>query len=55
MGFEANNLSGNSSGPVTRRVFLTLSVSALTGLAILRFRRHSAMAAQVAAAVLLRL
>ena len=50
MGFEDNNLSGNSSRPVTRRVFLTLSVSALMGLAILRFRRHSAMAAQVAAA-----
>jgi peptide-methionine (R)-S-oxide reductase len=52
MGFEGNNLSlsDNSSGPVTRRVFLTLSVSALMGLAILRFRRHSAMAAQVAAA-----
>lgn len=48
--FEGNNLSGNSSGPVTRRVFLTLSVSALMGLAILRFRRHSAMAAEVAAA-----
>ncbi len=50
MGFETHNLSGNSSGAVTRRVFLTLSVSALMGLAILRFRRHSAMAAQVAAA-----
>ena len=50
MGFEGNNLSDNSSGPVTRRVFLTLSVSALMGLAILRFRRQSAMAAQVAAA-----
>jgi peptide-methionine (R)-S-oxide reductase len=31
-------------------VFLTLSVSALMGLAILRVRRHSTMAAQVAAA-----
>jgi peptide-methionine (R)-S-oxide reductase len=50
MGFETRNLSDNSSGPVTRRVFLTLSVSALMGLAILRFRHHSAMAAQVAAA-----
>jgi peptide-methionine (R)-S-oxide reductase len=50
MGFEIRNLSDNSSGPVTRRVFLTLSVSALMGLAILRFRRHSAIAAQVAAA-----
>jgi peptide-methionine (R)-S-oxide reductase len=48
--FEANNLNSNSSGPVTRRVFLTVSVSALMGLAILRFRRHSAMAAEVAAA-----
>ncbi|MGA8305166.1 MAG: hypothetical protein WB723_05780, partial [Candidatus Acidiferrales bacterium] len=42
-------MSDNSSGPVTRRVFLTLSVSALMGLAILRLRRQSAMAAQVAA------
>jgi len=50
MAFEANRLNSNPSGPVTRRVFLTLSVSALMGLAILRFRRHSAMAAQVAAA-----
>jgi peptide-methionine (R)-S-oxide reductase len=50
MAFEANNLNGNSSGPVTRRVFLTLSVSALMGLAILRLRRQSAMAAQIAAA-----
>jgi peptide-methionine (R)-S-oxide reductase len=50
MGFETRHLSDNSSGPVTRRVFLTLSVSALMGLAILRFRHHSAMAAQVAAA-----
>jgi peptide-methionine (R)-S-oxide reductase len=50
MGFETRNLSDNSSGPVTRRVFLTLSVSALMGLAILRFRHRSAMAAQVAAA-----
>lgn len=50
MGFEDKNLSDNSSGPITRRVFLTLSVSALMGLAILRFRRHGAMAAQVAAA-----
>jgi peptide-methionine (R)-S-oxide reductase len=50
MAFEANNLNSNPSEPVTRRVFLTLSVSALMGLAILRFRRHSAMAAQVAAA-----
>ena len=50
MGFETRNLSDDSPGPVTRRVFLTLSVSALTGLAILRFRRRSAMAAQVAAA-----
>src|SRR6201981_3401700 len=47
MGFEANNLSGNSSGPVTRRCCMTLAGSALMGLAILRFRRHSAMAAQV--------
>jgi len=50
MAFEANSLNSNPSGPVTRRVFLTLSVSALMGLGILRFRRHSAMAAQVAAA-----
>jgi peptide-methionine (R)-S-oxide reductase len=50
MAFEANSFNSNPSGPVTRRVFLTLSVSALMGLAILRFRRHSAMAAQVAAA-----
>ncbi len=50
MAFEANNLRSHSSGPVTRRVFLSLSVSALMGLAILRFRRHSAMAAQAAAA-----
>ena len=50
MGFETRNLSDDSSGPVTRRVFLTLSVSALMGLAILRFRHRSAMAAQVAAA-----
>ena len=50
MGFEPNNVTDNPSPAVTRRVFLTLSVSALMGLAILRFRRHSAMAAQVAAA-----
>jgi len=50
MAFEANSFNSNPSGPVTRRVFLTLSVSALMGLGILRFRRHSAMAAQVAAA-----
>jgi len=50
MAFEANSFNSNPSGPVRRRVFLTLSVSALMGLAILRFRRHSAMAAQVAAA-----
>jgi len=50
MAFEANSFNSNPSGPVTRLVFLTLSVSALMGLAILRFRHHSAMAAQVAAA-----
>jgi peptide-methionine (R)-S-oxide reductase len=50
MAFEDDNFSGNSSGPVTRRVFLTLSVSALMGLAVLRLRRHSAMAAEIAAA-----
>jgi peptide-methionine (R)-S-oxide reductase len=50
MGFEGDNLSDNASGPVTRRVFLTLSVGALMGLAILRFRRQSATAAQRAAA-----
>jgi peptide-methionine (R)-S-oxide reductase len=50
MAFDANNLNDVSSSPVTRRVFLTLSVSALMGLAILRFRRHSAMVAQMAAA-----
>jgi peptide-methionine (R)-S-oxide reductase len=50
MAFDANNLNDVSSSPVTRRVFLTLSVSALMGLAILRFRRDSAMVAQMAAA-----
>ena len=49
MALEANSFNSNPSGPVTRRVFLTLSVGALMGLAILRFHRHSAMATQVAA------
>jgi peptide-methionine (R)-S-oxide reductase len=50
MALDANNLTDNRSGPVTRRVFLTLSVTALVGVAILRYRRHSAMAAEMAAA-----
>ena len=50
MAFDTNNVSDVSSSPVTRRVFLTLFVSALMGVAILRFRRHSAMVAQLAAA-----
>jgi peptide-methionine (R)-S-oxide reductase len=50
MAFDTRDLNDASSSPVTRRVFLTLSVSALMGLAILRFRRHSAMVAQMAAA-----
>jgi peptide-methionine (R)-S-oxide reductase len=50
MAFDTNNLSDDLSGPITRRVFLTLSVSALVGVTILRYRRHSAMAAEMAAA-----
>ena len=50
MAFDTRDLNDASSSPITRRVFLTLSVSALMGLAILRFRRHSAMVAQMAAA-----
>lgn len=50
MAFATNNSNDVSSSPVTRRVFLTLSASALMGIAILRFRRHSAIAAQMAAA-----
>jgi peptide-methionine (R)-S-oxide reductase len=50
MAFDTNNLSDDLSGPITRRVFLTLSVSALVGVTILRYRRHSAMAAVMAAA-----
>jgi len=50
MAFDTNNVSDVSSSPVTRRVFLTLSASALAGVAILRFRQHSSMVAQMAAA-----
>jgi len=47
---ESNSFSDNSPSPVTRRVFLTLAVSGLMGLASLRLRRRSAIAAQVSAA-----
>ena len=50
MAFDTNNVTDISSSPVTRRVFLTLSMLALMGLAILRFRRHTTMVAQMAAA-----
>ena len=50
MGLESSDFSNKSSRAVTRRVFLTLSVSALMGLAILRFRGNRATAAQMAAA-----
>ncbi|MGA8143449.1 MAG: peptide-methionine (R)-S-oxide reductase MsrB [Candidatus Acidiferrales bacterium] len=50
MAFDRHFAGNDSPGTITRRVFLTISVSALVGIAILRFRTRNTPAASAAAA-----